>query len=86
VPCGPINSIADIAEDPHFQARGNLLHMMDALVGEVVIPSVLPRLSDTPGRVTNLGPSLGADNDAIYGDLLGLSAEDRAALKDAKVI
>lgn len=86
VPCGPINSIADIAEDPHFAARGNLLRMVDELAGEVVIPNVLPRLSDTPGRVTSLGPALGADNDAIYGDLLGLGAEQRAALKDAKVI
>lgn len=86
VPCGPINSIADIAEDPHFAARGNLLRLVDELAGEVVIPNVLPRLSDTPGRVTSLGPALGADNDAIYGDLLGKSAEERTALKDAKVI
>lgn len=86
VPCGPINSIADIAEDPHFAARGNLLRLVDELAGEVVIPNVLPRLSDTPGRVASLGPALGADNDAIYGDLLGLSVEERAALQDAKVI
>lgn len=86
VPCGPINSIADIAEDPHFAARGNLLRLVDELVGEVVIPNVLPRLSETPGRITSLGPALGADNDAIYGDLLGLGEEERAALKDAKVI
>ena len=78
--------IADIAEDPHFAARGNLLRMVDELAGEVVIPNVLPRLSETPGRVTHLGPALGADNDAIYGDLLGLGTEERAALKNAKVI
>lgn len=86
VPCGPINSIADIAEDPHFQARANLITLVDELVGEVVIPNVMPRLSATPGRINTLGPALGAHNDAIYGELLGLSPEQRAALRDAKVI
>lgn len=86
VPCGPINSIADIVADPHFEARKNMITLVDQLVGEVVIPNVLPRLSETPGRIETLGPALGADNDAIYGDLLGLSADQRATLKDAKVI
>ncbi|MCH8835398.1 MAG: CoA transferase, partial [Proteobacteria bacterium] len=56
VPCGPLNTIADIFADPHFKARGNLVTIDDPEVGEVVVPSVIPRLSETPGRIAHLGP------------------------------
>ena len=59
VPCGPVNSIADIFQDPHFAARETLMHFMHDALGEVVVPGVLPRLSETPGAIDNLGPTLG---------------------------
>ena len=43
-------------------------------------------LSETPGGVDYLGRSVGADNDAVYGDLLGLDPERIAALRDAGII
>ncbi len=52
VPVGKLNSIADIFADPHFQARGDLLEMEEEGLGKVVIPGVIPTLSETPGRVT----------------------------------
>ena len=86
VPCGPLNTIADIFADPHFKARGNLVTVTDPEVGEVVVPSVIPRLSETPGRIAHLGPALGDANEDVLGNLLGLSAEEIARLRDAKVI
>ena len=86
VPCGPLNTIADIFADPHFKARGNLVTIDDPEVGEVVVPSVIPRLSATPGRIAHLGPALGDANEDVLGNLLGLSAEEMARLRDAKVI
>ena len=86
MPCGPINSIADIFADPQFKARGNLVPIQVPGVGEVVVPGVLPRLSETPGRIDNLGPPLGDANDAVYRGLLGLGDADIAALKADKVI
>lgn len=87
VPIAPVYSIADIFKDPHYEARHTLLHVREPETGEdIVIPNVLPRLSATPGRIDALGPALGADNDAIYGGLLGLSAQDIAALKADGVI
>ncbi|MEM9783307.1 MAG: CoA transferase, partial [Pseudomonadota bacterium] len=67
VPCGPINSIADIFADPHFAAREMLTKIADTdpAVGAVTVPAVLPRLSATPGRITHLGPSLGDFNHAV---------------------
>ncbi len=86
VPSGPLNTIADIFADPHFKARGNLVTIDDPEVGEVVIPAVIPRLSETPGRIAHLGPALGDANEDVLGNLLGLSGEEMARLRDAKVI
>ena len=86
VPCGPLNTIADIFADPHFKARGNLVTVTDPEVGEVVVPAVIPRLSETPGRIARLGPALGDANEDVLGNLLGLSGEEIARLRDAKVI
>ena len=86
VPCGAINSVADIFEDPQFEARDNLLRFTDPVAGEIVIPGVIPKLSKTPGRVKHVGPPLGDGIDAVYGGLIGLSADEIAALKDKGVI
>ncbi|MCA1975210.1 MAG: CoA transferase [Caenispirillum sp.] len=86
VPCGAINTIADIAADPQFAARGNLLTLVDRLVGEVVVPNVVPRLTATPGRVDHLGPELGEGNAEIYGKLCGLTEEELAAYRAAGVV
>jgi len=86
VPAGPINSIADIFEDPHFAARDNLRSINLPGVGEVVVPGPLPKLTVTPGEIRNLGPTLGEANDEVYGERLGLTAEERAALKAKGVI
>ena len=86
VPCGAINSVADIFEDPQFEARENLLRFVDPEAGEIVIPGVIPKLSKTPGRVKHVGPPIGNGIDSIYGDLLGMSAWEIAALKEKGVI
>ena len=86
VPCGAINSVADIFEDPQFEARENLLRFVDPEAGEIVIPGVIPKLSKTPGRVKHVGPPIGNGIDSIYGDLLGMSASEIAALKVKGVI
>ena len=86
VPCGPLNSVADLFADPHIQARGNLERLVDQVVGEVVVPGVLPRLSLTPGRVDALGPRLGEANSAVLGELLGLDEAELDRLKARKVI
>ena len=73
VPCGPVCSIDEIFEDPHYRARESILRMKDERIGELAIPNVVPRLSSTPGKVKWLGRSLGEHNQEIYRDLLGLS-------------
>jgi crotonobetainyl-CoA:carnitine CoA-transferase CaiB-like acyl-CoA transferase len=86
VPCGPVYSIDEIFDDPQYAARGNILMMKDERVGELAIPNLVPRLSDTPGEVRSLGPSLGAHNDEVYQQLLGLTAEAMKQLEAKGVI
>jgi crotonobetainyl-CoA:carnitine CoA-transferase CaiB-like acyl-CoA transferase len=86
VPVGKVNSIADIFEDEHFQARGNLAHVEAEGLGEVVVPGVLPTLSETPGRITNLGPPLGNATYEIMRDLLGIPADDIERMRKNKIV
>ncbi|MEP7105771.1 MAG: CoA transferase [Chloroflexota bacterium] len=70
---GPVYSIADIFADPHYRDRGMLVSVDDPDFGEVVMPGVVPKLSETPGEVPPAGAwPLGADNHLVYGGLLGL--------------
>ena len=86
VPCGPINSIADIFRDEQFAARGDLLRVQDPRAGEVVVPAPMPFLSATPGRLQHLGAALGAHNDEIFRGLLGLDSAELDALKADGVV
>ena len=86
VPCGPVNSIAEIFADPHYKARENIKFFKDPRVGEIAMPNVCPRLSDTPGSIEWLGPKLGEHNDDVYKTLLGMSDREIGALQDKGVI
>lgn len=86
VPCGPIYSIDEIFEDPQYAARGNILKMQDERVGELPIPNLVPRLSDTPGQVRSLGPRLGEHNDEIFKSVLGLTDDDLRRLSAEGVV
>ncbi len=50
VPATRIFTIADIFNDPHYQARGSIVQAPDADLGTVAMAAVVPRLSATPGR------------------------------------
>jgi len=78
VPCGAVNSIADIFADPHFAARETLTRFQHEQLGEIVVPSVLPKLSETPGAVDQLGEPLGASNDYVLGELINDDDEIRS--------
>jgi len=86
VPIGALNNIADIFSDPHYQARDNLVTVNDPDVGEVTVPGVIPRLSETPGRVDHLGPPLGNMTDKVLGELLGMTAAELAEFHKNHVV
>ena len=86
VPIAPVYSIADIFEDPQYKARETLITVTDEKAGEITVPNVLPRLSETPGRIDHLGPALGEANAAVYGDELGFSEAELVQLASDGVI
>lgn len=85
VPAGPINSVADMVEDAHFQARG-LFEDVEVGGRPLKIPALLPKLSSTPGRTRWPGPAVGAHNREILGGWLGLSAAEIDRLAAEQVI
>ena len=65
-----VNDLASLIADPHVQARGSVLTVDDPVLGAVVLPAPMARLSDTPGTVRWLGREIGADTDAVIADWL----------------
>jgi formyl-CoA transferase len=84
---GPVNSAEDLVNDAHFRANASLIAMTDPELGELIGPGVVPRLSATPGAARHTGRwALGHDNEAIYGELLGVTADERLALARRRII
>jgi formyl-CoA transferase len=80
VPAGRLYRPQDMLDDPHFQARDAIIGVPHPRWGEVKMQNVFPKLSATPGNVRRRAPeTIGQDNAAVYGELLGL---DDAALAD----
>ena len=86
VPISAIYSMKDIFEDPQYAARNNIVDVPCEEFGSIKMPSVFPVLSETPGEIKWAGPKLGSFNDEIYGELLGKSDEEIAALKEKGII
>ena len=65
VPVGRVYTAKDIAEDPHYRARGMIERITTADGLSLDVPGVVPKLSLTPGRIDRLAPTLGQDTDAV---------------------
>ena len=83
---GPVYGAADIVEDPHFQAREDIIEIDDPELGHTRMLGVVPKFSDTPGAVEHAGPTVGQHNSAIYESWLGLGDEELAGLTERGVI
>ncbi|MCO7246109.1 CoA transferase [Halomonas sp. Mc5H-6] len=85
VPAGYPYTAADIASDPHYLAREMIQTVTRADGRSLKVPGVLPKLSATPGRLGQGGPSLGAHTDEVL-DELGIDTETREKLRHAGII
>ncbi len=86
VACGDILRIDEFLSDPHVHERTNMVRVFDPTLGrDVVMPGVVPKLSDSPGTIRWPGRPLGADNDAVY-RALGLSDADLEKLRETGVV
>ncbi len=81
VPAGRIYRAPEMLADPHFAAREAIVTLPHPRWGEVAMQNVFPRLSRTPGAVRSIAPqTVGQDNGAVWGGLLGLSEDEIEAL------
>ena len=85
VPAGRIYTVADIAADPHYLARGMLqtLEMDDG--STMTVPGIVPKLSVTPGQHRRNAPQLGQDSDQILTEM-GLTADQIQSLKARGIV
>ena len=85
---GPINTVAEVVEDPQLRARGMIAdHWDERVERNVKGPGVVPVLSETPGTIRNAGPARpGQHNDQVYIGLLGKTAAELDALRAEEVI
>jgi crotonobetainyl-CoA:carnitine CoA-transferase CaiB-like acyl-CoA transferase len=85
VPAGLVYQPSDMVTDPHFQARRSLVEVEDDEHGAIVMPAVVPRLSETPGSVRWAGPRLGEHTEDVL-LTAGLTAADVEQLRAAGVV
>ena len=85
---GPINTVAEVVEDPQLRARGMIAEHWDERVQRTVLgPGVVPLLSETPGTIRNAGPARpGQHNDDVYIGLLGKTSAELDELRAEEVI
>jgi len=85
VPAGRIYTVADIAADPHYRARGMIdtVRMDDG--SELSVPGIVPKLSLTPGSHRRNAPALGQDTHAVLREI-GLSEQQIAALHERGIV
>ena len=77
IPAGKIYDVADIATDPHYQARGMILDGALPDGTPIKLPGIVPKLSETPGEVRSAAPALGQDTDDVLAGL-GIDEAKRA--------
>lgn len=85
---GPINTVAEVFDDPQFRARGMLVEHHDEGSGRTVLgPGIVPVLSESPGGVRSAGPAHpGQHNDEVYRGLLGLETAALIELTEEGVL
>lgn len=85
VPVSPIMSIKDIFENEQYEARDNILEVEHPRLGKVKVPGVVPKFSETPGRIRHRAPELGEHTAVILANL-GYTEERIAMLKENGVV
>ena len=85
VTASPVYDIDQFLGDPHVQARGIVVDVPDRELGEVTMHNIIPRFSDTPGRLRTPAPDIGQHTAEILGQL-GVGADELAALAGEGIV
>jgi len=85
VPSGRIYTVADIAADPHYRARGMLQDVLLDDGSTLTLPGIVPKLSATPGGHRRNAPTLGQDTGDVLRDI-GLTEAQIVALRERGIV
>jgi crotonobetainyl-CoA:carnitine CoA-transferase CaiB-like acyl-CoA transferase len=84
---GPIYTIADVAADPHLIARNMIRREKDDFFGDIAVPGIVPKMSETEGDIGWLGsPIPGNYNEEVYSGILGIGVDELAELEKDGII
>lgn len=86
IPCGPVNTIAQVAGDPQIAARDMIIKVRHPEVGDFRVVNTPFKFSRTPYKVERASPDLGEDTQDVLSHLLGMTPEEIGSLKDSGVI
>jgi len=86
VPCAPVYTVDQLVDHPQLVARGMIERVPHPKLGEMLVPGVVIKMSETPGAIRTLGPEIGQHTDEVLAELLGLSSDDLARLRAEQVI
>lgn len=86
IPAGPILDISQILADPHVKEREMFVEMDHPTLGKITVNGCAVKLMDTQTKIRTPAPSLGQDNKAIFGDLLGLRDSELVRLREKKIL
>ena len=86
IPCGPVNTIDKVAQDPQVLHRGMIKDMPHPRLGKVRVVDTPVKLSRTPGGAERPSPELGEHTAQVLREMLGLDVKEIAALREEEVI
>jgi CoA:oxalate CoA-transferase len=86
IPCGPVNTVPQLAGDPHTLAREMIAEVKHSKAGNLKVVNNPIKLSRTPVKLEKANPELGENTEEILAGLLGYSREKIAGLKSEKAI
>src|SRR5690606_9872597 len=83
VPCAPVRDLVEVMNDPHLHGRGMLQWIEHPELGRIVVPNSPIRIHDTYVPAATPSPGLGEHNEQVYGEVLSLSPDEVAMLKQS---
>jgi CoA:oxalate CoA-transferase len=86
LPCGPVNNVAQVAQDPQVAARGMLVDVAHPAGFSLKLPDTPVKLSRTPGGSHGASPGIGEHTDSVLAGVIGLSTQEIADLRDRGVV
>src|ERR687892_357072 len=86
VPAGKLFTAEDMLSDEQYAARQNIVTVEDPEIGPFPMQNVVPRLSETPGKVRWTGPKLGQHNDEVFKEVLGMTEENLDRLRERGIV